>query len=129
MPHDNTHRFAGQNKPQRGVPGFASTQREKILALLRQAGPGGVSRESLIFEYRWTQCGARIDELQDMGYTIRHDSRHGERFVRYVLESEPLELKPLPSVSDWYAEKFGARPTTTTPELTADLPLFSGVAP
>lgn len=64
-----------------------------------------------------------------MGYVIRHDSRPGERFVTYVLVSEPLEIKPLPSGSDWYEKKFGPRPSAKPQESAADLPLFTGVAP
>jgi hypothetical protein len=76
----------------RGRPAFAASQRGKILALLRAAGPHGVSREELIFRYRWTQCGSRVFELEAMGCKIRHESRRGQRLVFYVLESEPLDL-------------------------------------
>jgi len=68
-------------RPQRGEPAFAASQRDKILKLLRDAGPVGVSREALIFEHRWTQAGTRIFELEQIGYVIRHDSRPGQRFV------------------------------------------------
>jgi hypothetical protein len=108
-------------KPQRGTPGFAAGQRERILELLRQAGPHGVRREDLIFRHRWTQCGTRIFELEQEGYKIRHEARPGERLVFYVLESEPLQLTPLPSNSDWYTAKGKPRP-----QEEADLgPLFS----
>lgn len=106
MGHTVNH-FEPQSKSHQGAPSFAATQRDKILELLRQAGPRGVSREDLIFRYRWTQAGARIFELEQMGFVIRHDSRPGQRFITYVLESEPLELKPLPSGVDWYEQQTG----------------------
>jgi hypothetical protein len=77
----------------------------------------------LIFRYHYTQAAARVFELQSEGYVIRSESRLGERFVFFVLESEPLELKPLPSYSDWYEQKTGK----PRPSLDQDLPLFSGV--
>ena len=110
-------------RAQRGRPTLAASQRDKILALLKQAGSEGVRREDLIFQYRWTQAGTRIFELEQMGYKIRHESRVGERLVVYVLESEPLKLKPLPEGRDWYEAQFGARPS---PKKPGDLgPLFA----
>lgn len=112
------------NRAPRGRPSFADTQRERILALLREAGPRGVSKEELVFKHRWTQAAARIFELEQIGYGIRHDTRPGERFVFYVLESEPLELNSLPSASDWYEREHGVRPS----DKPADgAPLFAGV--
>jgi hypothetical protein len=81
----------------RGAPGFAETQREKILKLLRESGPAGVSRQELIFQHRYTQCGARIDELKRQGYRIESELRPSEKFVTYVLREEPPEPRPLPT--------------------------------
>ena len=108
-------------KIQRGRPDFAATQPDEILRLLREAGPRGVSKAYLIFEKRFTQCGARVFELQQMGYAIRSEQRDGERFVTYILEGEPLQLKPLPPGADWYTRQTGKpRPTEPAPG-----PLFS----
>jgi Helix-turn-helix domain len=93
-------------RPSRGRPEFADSQREKILRLLKRAGRSGVRREDLIFHYRWTQAGSRIFELEKMGYKIRHESRPGERLIVYVLASEPLEPKPF---QVWKPEKSGYR--------------------
>src|SRR5579859_7542891 len=98
----NLEKAAPVERIGRGRPTFAASQRDKILALLKQAGSEGVRREDLIFQHRWTQAGTRIFELEQMGYKIRHESRSGERLVVYVLESEPLELRPLPEGRDWY---------------------------
>jgi hypothetical protein len=70
-------------------------QRGHILALLREAGPVGVSKAFLIFEKRWTQCGARVFELEQAGYRIRHESREGSRYVTFVLIGEPTPAAPV----------------------------------
>lgn len=103
----------------RGRPPFAASQREKILELLRAAGPLGVSRATLIFEHRITQCGARVDELKRQGHVIESFSQDGEAYVRYRLTSEPLELKPIPTGADWYNREHRTRPSKTS-----GLPLF-----
>lgn len=114
----------------RGRPAFAETQRQEILRLLRGAGPAGVSRAELIFERHITQCGARVDELKRQGYVIASELREGERYVRYVLKGEPLQVRPLPDGSqktgDWFAASTGReRPKQTT----AYGPLFAQAEP
>lgn len=104
----------------RGRPAFADSQRETILALLRIAGPHGVSRADLIFNYRFTQCGARIDELKRAGYVIKSELREGEQYVRYVLKSEPRPEQE--GDRDWYERQAGK----PRPRATDDLPLFTG---
>jgi hypothetical protein len=116
--------------PRRGRPDFAGDQRTEILRLLREAGPRGVSKEFLIFDMHMTQCGARVFELERMGYQIRHESRDGERYVTFVLVSEPAQPKPLPTFKpksgDWYEKTTGKpRPATEPPDLG---PLFSFVS-
>jgi len=91
--------------------------------MLREAGQAGVSKETLLFEKRWSQAAARIWELEQQGFQIAHTQREGETYVRYVLESEPLALKPIAG-SDWYERGHGPRPATERD--TCDLPLFSG---
>jgi len=107
----------------RGRPAFATSQGEKILELLRAAGVHGVSRASLIFEHRATQCGARVDELKRQGYVIESELREGEQYVRYVLKGEPLDLQPIPVEPDSYQRQTGE----ARPRATDDLPLFAGV--
>jgi len=117
------------DRTRRGRPTFAANQREKILELLRASGPRGVSREELIFRYRWTQCGTRIFELQKMGFVIRSDDRGGRYPTWYVLLSEPLELKPLVEAGDWYDSQHGPRPSHRSTDLppSSGLPLFDAV--
>jgi len=116
------------NKIPRGRPSFASTQREEVLQMLRAAGRGGVSRYTLIYEKHISQCGARVDELKRVGYAIHSELRDGERYVRYVLDSEPLELNPLRAGGDSYEQKYGPRPSGKPQEQPYDdLPLFTGM--
>jgi hypothetical protein len=119
----------------RGRPAFSTDQRARILNLLRQAGAKGVRREDLLYVHRWSQAGARIHELERMGYVIEHVLEPGERFVTYRLISEPACEKPLPnferkqeppqaafseSSGDWYPQKTGCG----RPHPFSDLPLF-----
>jgi hypothetical protein len=107
-----SHPPSHARKISRGRPAFADSQRQKILELLRAAGPRGVSREELIFGYRWTQCGTRVFELEGMGYKIRHESRPRERLVFYVLESEPLKQQPIPTGADCYGQEHDKWPAS-----------------
>ena len=120
---------ADANNIPRGTPPFAETQRE-ILQLLRAAGPEGIARDFLIFDKHYTQCAARIFELRKMGYGIRAKVAEGRRFVTYIMESEPLELTPIPSFRkkqrplsvDWFTEATGQQ----RPQLARNFgPLFS----
>lgn len=107
----------------RGSPSFAESQRSEILEMLRAAGPAGVSKAELIFTKHMSQCGARVFELEGMGYKIAHVQRDGEKYVWFVLESEPLDLKALDN-SDWYTRATG-KPRPASTESVSDLPLFS----
>lgn len=81
------------------APPFSSRQRSAILELLRAAGPEGVSKAFLIFDKHYTQASARIFELEEKGYVIRHETRPGEKYVRFVLISEPATVPPSPEKS------------------------------
>lgn len=92
-----------QNIPQdrqkrQAPPPFAENQRAEILRLLREARARGegVRRSDLIFQYRFTQCGSRIFELEKQGFTIERRQEPGERYITYVLIGEPEHVKPLP---------------------------------
>jgi hypothetical protein len=105
--------------------------------LLIKAKSRGVSKEFLIFELGFTQCGARIYSLEHRGYEIRHEMRPGDRYTTFVLESSPERETPLPTYEkkrpdarqetlsrDWFEEATGKpRPSADT----SDLPLFAGV--
>ena len=113
------HSPSQTRKIHRGRPAFATSQREKILELLRAAGVHGVSRATLIFEHRMTQCGARVGELKRQGCVIESFLLDGETYVRYRLVSEPLELQPGPVAAGRYEREDRRRPSKTS-----GLPLF-----
>jgi hypothetical protein len=111
----------------RGRPKWASSEEERILDLLRKAAAEGVSREYLTFTCQSTQCGRAINSLEKRGCVIEHAKFKSEKFVRYILRSEPLEVKPLPdfprrkSKRDWFVDATGKeRPSAET----VNLPLF-----
>jgi hypothetical protein len=100
MSETNTNRrFNQEHLYRRGAPAHSSAQRDNVLRLLREAKARsqGLRREDAIFAHRITQVGARVHELEKMGYSIRHDLEPGERFVTYFLVSEPGQEKPLPT--------------------------------
>ena len=51
-------KLTGQSSNFKRSPEFAGDQRAESLRLLREAGSQGVSKEVLIFEKHFTQCGA-----------------------------------------------------------------------
>jgi hypothetical protein len=93
---NNSAAQTGAKAARAGPPPHASAQRDKILRLLREAKlrGQGVSRADLIFQHRYTQCAARIFELEKHGYAIEHRSIPDERFVTYFLVSEPSKPAP-----------------------------------
>lgn len=78
-----------------GPPAQAGNHRQKILALLRAAGPTGVLN-TLLYEKVCKRPPSRIFELRRMGYTIR-TIREGDSIFRFVLVAEPAVVKPMPS--------------------------------
>ncbi len=102
--------------PQSCRPPFANSQERKILDLLRQAGPRGVSKRFLVFELHFTQASARVHSLERRGFKIRHEMRDGDDYVTFVLEPAPERETPLPT----YEKK-------RLSDDNSDLPLFAGV--
>ena len=91
----------GPQKKQ-GPPSYASAQALRVLDILRQ-NPQGVSREKFLTPVRLggfgiTQAGARINELEAVGFIFEHRHNPGEKFITYVLRGEPQEpRKPVQS--------------------------------
>jgi len=105
----------------RGRPAFAEAQRAFVLRKLREPGECGVSRATFIFDYRATQCGARVDEQKRERYIIESVLRDGDTYITYVLRSEPAE--PRKVSTDWY-ERATGRPRSAAQPPADDLPLF-----
>jgi hypothetical protein len=70
------------------------TQRDRVLSLLEQAGPEGVTNAQFAQE-RILRYAARLKELRDEGYEISTYGTNGT--VRYVLEN--VEAVEEPSAS------------------------------
>jgi hypothetical protein len=117
---------SGAHKRQRGAPVFAESQRSEILEMLRAAGPIGGEKSELVFSKHWTQCAARIHELEQMGYKIALVQCPGDRLIRFVLESEPLALESV-TVSDWYERVTGKPRPPDDSTIVSELPPFSGI--
>lgn len=78
----------------RGPTAKSPTQRDRILAALREAGPRGLTTPELLqaggFRY-----SSRLRELRQQGHVITSESL-GENRFRYVLRQESCDPKPLP---------------------------------
>src|SRR5712692_70378 len=81
---------ANRNLRQADLAEVVENQEAKIALLLREAKVRGegVSKADLIFQYRYTQCAARIFSLEKRGWVIAHRQIPGQRFVSYFLVSE-----------------------------------------
>lgn len=86
-------------------------QYKQIESILDGAGAAGVHRAVFLYEYHWSQIGARIHEMNDAGWFIesvplpRSQWLHGVK-TKYVLRSRPLR-----SGEDWYERLHGPRPS------------------
>lgn len=91
-------------------------------------GTRAVHRAHFLYSLRWPQVGARITEMNGLGWTITSITLPEREWRDGIRTAYRLDGKPLSSAresQDWYVSKFGARPSTTTPR--PDLPLFAGV--
>lgn len=114
-----------------GPPPTASSQRERILERLRDAGPRGVLAAEF---YDDPQCRYgrsprnRISELRAMGHKIK-GAWEGRTDFRYTLVEETQAPKALPDYGaqkklDWYERQSGqGRPSSALTNLG---PLFEG---
>ena len=98
------------------------TQAKEVERLLREAHARGqgVNRAFFLFELRYTQVGARIDEINKHiareGLKIRSRKVAGQRYVEYFIgKADQAAFSDSP---DWYERRTG-RPrveTNTAPE-------------
>lgn len=123
-----------------GPPAHVGTQRERVLQLLRQAGPDGIRRDTFIFAHGITQPGARVAELLEEGFVISsRRAQPDDSFVTYYLEREPEVRKQVPRYTrkqktfkddggtDWYVRLKGEpRPSGLSEPPPGKLPLFEG---
>lgn len=81
----------------------------RIEKILEQAGPRGVHRAYFVHTLYWSQAGARISEMNDLGWVIESVALPESQWVKgirtkYVLRSKPLEVAP---GEDWYVKLKG----------------------
>src|SRR4051812_7592194 len=87
------------------------TQQEKILALLRHAGPLGVNSYDLTYVHRIKQAPARIWGLKEKGYSIaKKDLRNGSTQY-YLIPSQQAAANASPAI---------IRPSPATPRKIVD---------
>lgn len=96
-----------------------STQREsradaykRIESILEKAGSAGVHRSYFLYTLHWSQHGARITEMNDLGWVIESVPLPESQWVHGVRTKYVLRSKPLAPGEDWYVQKTGhARPS------------------
>jgi hypothetical protein len=89
----------------------------RIEAVLENAGSAGVHRAYFLYTLCWSQAGARISEMNDLGWVIESVSLPKSQWTRgirtkYVLRSKPLEVAP---GEDWYEKLKGRKRVTAEP--------------
>ncbi len=85
-------------KPRYPTPG---TQADRVLRKLLDANGGWVSKQVFIHELRLTQSGARLFELEELGWPIEHSDfsdEFGFRSYR-IATKEPATLSLLSDVT------------------------------
>jgi len=94
-------------------------------------GTRAVHRAHFLYGLRWSQVGARISEMNDLGWQIvgvtlpESQWQNGIR-TAYRLDGKPLTLKPARERQHWCEAKCGPRPTAKPQNLSAiNLPLFT----
>lgn len=97
---------------------------KRVEAILEKAGPAGVHRAYFLYTLHWSQSGARISEMNDLGWVIvsvtlpKSQWQSGIR-TKYVLRSKPLEVS---SGRDWYEDLKGKPRPAAHPWKTAFSP-------
>jgi|SRR5215470_4579268 len=102
---------------------------ERVEAILESGpfvpGSRAVHRAHFLYALRWSQVGARISEMNDLGWQIAGvtlPERQWENGIRtaYRLDGKPLQSE---SPGDWHEDQF----RNPLPHATGDLPLFASV--
>lgn len=72
------------------------SQREVVLALLKERGPTGVSARELIYQHGITRSAAVIHELRQTGLDIETIEPERGHLATYVLRGQPPRPRPVP---------------------------------
>jgi hypothetical protein len=105
---------------------------QRIEAILDEgpfvAGTRAVHRAYFLYSLRWSQAGARISEMNDLGWTITGVLLPESEWQSGVRTGYRLDGKPLSLSEDWYERQTGKpRPAPAKP--LDNLPLFVGAKP
>ncbi len=78
---------------------FRQDSYKRIESILEKAGAPGVHRAHFLYDLFWSQAGARINEMNHLGWDIQSVPLPKSEWVRgiktkYVLRSKPLEAPP-----------------------------------
>jgi|SRR6516225_12016136 hypothetical protein len=103
---------------------------QRIEAILEEGPfvPGlgrAVHRGYFLYSLRWSRVGARISEMNDLGWSITSVFLPESEWQNGIRTAYRLDSRPLQPKQDWYLARYGPRPKTQEPTST-DLPLFAG---
>lgn len=95
-------------------------------------GTRAVHRARFLYVLRWSQAGARISEMNDLGWQIasvtlpENQWQSGIR-TAYRLDSKPLRWKPVRESGDYHEANDGPHSSAKPKESSSaiDLPLFA----
>jgi len=89
-------------------------------------GTRAVHRAHFLYTLRWSQAGARISEMNDLGWQIASLTLPEWQWQNGIRTAYRLDSKPLPSSNDWYEREHGPRPSDKSKQDEIVLPLFEG---
>jgi len=87
-------------------------QYKQIESILDGAGAAGVHRAVFLYEYHWSQIGARIHEMNDAGWFIESVPLPRSQWLHGVLKQNTFSaVSRSDSGEDWYERLHGQRPS------------------
>lgn len=102
---------------------------QRIEAILDEGpfvlGTRAVHRGYFLYALHWSQAGARISEMNDLGWTIASVLLPESEWQSGVRTGYRLDGKPLSPSEDWYERQTGT-PRPAPAKRLENLPLFSG---
>lgn len=109
MRESNTNRSFNQEYLSKPAGESRADAYKRIEAVLEKAGPAGVHRAYFLYTLHWSQSGARISEMNDLGWLIESVTLPKSQWqagirTKYVLRSKPLEVG---AGKDWFVELKG----------------------
>jgi hypothetical protein len=97
MAETSTYRNTIQSSSPRRREFDRSESYRRVERILEQAGSNGVHRAYFLYNLRWSQAGARISEMNDLGWTIEAVHLPESRWINGIKTKYILRSKPLPT--------------------------------